>query len=116
MEESVGWQEWRELCARDPDANLSCSFNRVYEYVPGTRFCATAPGNHAYTQCNAVTCFKSLLRVHQGGSGRGERFGYGEVGSFEGLGRGQCQAIGACRIEFARSAHRYQLLSHLHDA
>eukprot|EP00434_Breviolum_minutum_P033025 symbB.v1.2.029217.t1/scaffold3172.1/size61981/5 len=25
--------EWRELCARDPDANLSCSFNRVYEYV-----------------------------------------------------------------------------------
>ena len=26
-------QEWRELCARDPDANLSCSFNRVYEYV-----------------------------------------------------------------------------------
>ncbi|CAK9094994.1 Cytohesin-1 (PH [Durusdinium trenchii] len=26
-------KEWRELCARDPDANLSCSFNRVYEYV-----------------------------------------------------------------------------------
>lgn len=26
-------KEWRELCARDPDANSSCSFNRVYEYV-----------------------------------------------------------------------------------
>ena len=27
-------EEWRELCARDPQANLSCSFNRVYGYVP----------------------------------------------------------------------------------
>ena len=28
-------QEWRELCDRDAQANLSQSFNRVYEYVTG---------------------------------------------------------------------------------
>ena len=32
---SSGCQEWRELCDRDPKANISMSFNRVYEYVPG---------------------------------------------------------------------------------
>lgn len=26
-------KEWRELCDRDPNANISMSFNRVYEYV-----------------------------------------------------------------------------------
>ncbi|CAE6923350.1 Cyth1, partial [Symbiodinium sp. KB8] len=26
-------KEWRELCDRDPKANISMSFNRVYEYV-----------------------------------------------------------------------------------